>query len=363
MSTQFSSNNPTSYFGILPTNPGQNWFRNRNPLPSDFKNYSLGDRWIHVDPFVPGSASIWALVAKSATAGTWAPLGGGSVAVEDITPDAGGDIFPNFGNVIVTGDSAKGVSTLNSGASTLQITISDATTAQKGVISLATNAEAITGTNTTKAMTSDDVSAKLGPMTANSLLIGQGLGSAFTSVGPGTAGQALISSGAAVDPQFTSNLVVGATGIVTTVNQSGMSAYKSADSTNQTGDLTAVKLVYDSEDYDIRGEYDNLTGVFTATDAGLYQINLVVLLKNLTAAHNVGNIQIYKGLTLWWQYQFNPGASMDSASQYSAVGCAILQLAAGDTVTTYVQIGGSTKTITIGGATNVHTQMQISKIA
>lgn len=362
MSSQFPSNNPTGYVGILPTSPGQNWFRKRDPLPTDFKNYSIGDRWINTTLL-----SIWAMVGRSATAGFWAPLGGGGVAIGSLLLDDSNLVTAIGGTVSLTGDSAKGVSTFMPGLATAEITIADSSTIQKGVVILATNAEAIAGVDTTKAMTSDDVSAKLGPMTANSLLVGQGLGSAFTSVGPGVVGQALVSSGPGVDPQFTSNLVVGSTGIVTTPNQSGSSAYKSADSANQTGDLTPVQLVYDVEDYDLRSEYDTATGIFTATAAGLYQINFAVLLKNLTAAHNVGNIQIYKGPALlpvlWWQYQFNPGASMDSASQYSAIGCAIVALAAGEVISTFVTVGGSTKTITIAGTTNVHTQMQISKIA
>lgn len=360
MSTQFSSSNPTSYFGISDTNPGQNHIKNRNPTTLDLHGYHIGDRWIN-----NVGLTVWVLASVAANVATWILVGG--TDVENFRLDDASIITPTGGTITLTGDSAQGVSTFSPAPSTAEITIASSSTIQNGVVSLATNAEAIAGTNTTKAMTSDDVSAKLGPMTANSLLIGQGLGSAFTSVGPGSLGQALVSSGAGFDPQFTSNLVVGSTGIVTTPNQSGSSAYKSADSANQTGDLTPVQLVYDAEDYDIRSEYDTGTGIFTAKAAGLYQINFAVLLKNLTAAHNVGNIQIYKGPALlpvlWWQYQFNPGASMDSASQYSAIGCAIVALAAGNVISTFVTVGGSTKTITIAGTTNVHTQMQISKIA
>ena len=56
MSSQFSSNNPTGYLGISQTNPGQDWFRKRDPLPKDFKNYSIGDRWIN-----QANDSVWFL--------------------------------------------------------------------------------------------------------------------------------------------------------------------------------------------------------------------------------------------------------------------------------------------------------------
>lgn len=81
-----------------------------------------------------------------------------------ITGDTGGALSPTANNWNIVGTAAQGLSSSGSG-STLTFTNADWTTIQKGVGVLATNAETIAGTSTTKAITPDDLKAKLGTQT------------------------------------------------------------------------------------------------------------------------------------------------------------------------------------------------------
>lgn len=92
--------------------------------------------------------------------------------------------------IFLDGDSAQGVSVSgNAGTYTETITVADATTGQKGVVLLASNAEAIAGTNTTKAVTPDDLKAKLGLQTSHGLAYGAGTTSAIAWLGEAADGE------------------------------------------------------------------------------------------------------------------------------------------------------------------------------
>ena len=75
--------------------------------------------------------------------------------------------------VLVLGDNTQGVDTSGNAATyTETITMLDATESQKGVVLLASNAETIAGTVTTKATTPDDIKAKLGAQTLHGIPYG-----------------------------------------------------------------------------------------------------------------------------------------------------------------------------------------------
>lgn len=383
MSSQLPAYNATAYLGINDTAPGQNWFRRRDPLTTDFKLYVIGDRWINL-----ANQTMWGLVGKNASSGTWVPLGGNTIAVSSFVLDDLNIVYPTAGNVAVSGDSAAGVSTSMPVSSEIQITVSDATETQKGVTQLATNAEAIAGTDTAKAITSDDMQAKLGTIPANSLIIGQGAANALGSVSVGSAGQILQSGGAGVDPgwstaTYPSNTTSGqvllssaantvsssahiaatSAGIVSTPSQSSLSYYVSADQANVTGDLTEFLVPFDTQDYDNQSEFNTGTSLFTATVAGVYHVDAIVLLYNIAVGHNVGNVKVYQNANIWYQCQYNPGVSMDAANQFSASVSTCMKLAAGDTVKITVQVGGAAKAVGVRAAAGAHTQLQISKVA
>jgi hypothetical protein len=90
----------------------------------------------------------------------------------------------------VVGDTVQGVSVDGDPVTyTETITVADATTAQKGVILLADNAETIAGTVTDKAVTPDDLKAKLGVQTQNGIPYGDTTTAAIQWLGEAADGQ------------------------------------------------------------------------------------------------------------------------------------------------------------------------------
>lgn len=103
---------------------------------------------------------------------------GGNVPVNGILFLQGNDSVsvgadPSTHVIKVLGNNTQGVNvTGNAGTHIETITMFDATTTQKGVVLLATNAETITGANTTKVTTPDDIKAKLGVQTLHGIPYG-----------------------------------------------------------------------------------------------------------------------------------------------------------------------------------------------
>ncbi len=340
MSTQFTSNNPTAYFGISATMPGQTWYRFRDPNSSDYKGYTIGDRWINKT-----AGTMWGLTANAAQVSTWVPLGGLTTAVQSLTPDVGAVVTPVGGTIAITGDSAQGVSTLNSGAASLQVTVQSATTALKGVVNLASNAEAIAGTDTAKAVTSDDLAVKLGPQTAHGVLIGEGTSVAVASTVAGAAGQYLISNGAAADPGWFS--------------VPSFSAYKSAPTLNVTGNSTNYPYICDTTEFN-SGAYNTTTGQFTAPVDGKYLFSVSVYMTNCTIAVQITLNVVTTANTYNMADQFRVASNQNFATNATM----IAHMAAGDTAyptVTVVGEAGDTDTI-FGAANNFATSFQGSYI-
>lgn len=125
---------------------------------------------------------------------------GGSTTILTITGDSGGPLPPTLGNFNILGTSAQGISTAGAG-STLTLTVADATTIQKGVSELATSAETITGTDTTRTVTPAGLNAKLGIQTNHGVMLGAGTTSALGVTAVGSTNQVLLGNTGA-DPTW-----------------------------------------------------------------------------------------------------------------------------------------------------------------
>lgn len=136
--------------------------------------------------------------------------------IETLTGNSGGPVPPDAAfNIDILGNNGVGIDIVgNAGLSTLTVMGIPSSTTQIGVVELATNAEAIAGTNTTKALTSDDLKAKLGTQTTHGVAIGAGTSSALSWTGAGNANQVLTSNGVGLDPTFQS---VSAAGAITSI--------------------------------------------------------------------------------------------------------------------------------------------------
>jgi hypothetical protein len=127
--------------------------------------------------------------------------------VTQFSADAG-IATPSGNNVNLLGTAAQGLSTSASGA-TVTFTNANWSTTQKGVGTLATNAEAIAGSVNDEAITPASLAAKLGTQTANGVALFEGSTSAMSVVAPGaTSGIPLINQVAA-DPIYGTAVVAG----------------------------------------------------------------------------------------------------------------------------------------------------------
>lgn len=130
-------------------------------------------------------------------------------AVTQIDADSGSAV-PAAGVINLYGTSAQGISSSAAG-NTVTLTIDDATETQKGVVELATNAEAISGVDATNlAIIPSSLTAKLGAQTQYGLAIGNTTSGAVNWTVPGTDGQIPIAATGG-DPVFASLTSSGGT--------------------------------------------------------------------------------------------------------------------------------------------------------
>lgn len=144
----------------------------------------------------------------------------GGAVLETITGNTGGAVGPDAShNINLTGNNSSGINIVGNPAThSLSVVAYQATTSQQGTVLLATNAQAIAGTDTANALTSDDLKAKLGTQTAHSLALFQGTSAALTPLGVATNGQIPIGSTGA-DPVLANLTSTG--GTITITNGAG----------------------------------------------------------------------------------------------------------------------------------------------
>ena len=122
--------------------------------------------------------------------------GSGAPPVETVTGNSGGPVGPDGSfNLTLVGNNTSGINIVGTpGTNTLTVVGIQATTTQRGTSELATSAEAIAGTDTANALTSSNLTAKLGVQTLHGLPIGAGTAAALTWTAAPTNGQLLIGS-------------------------------------------------------------------------------------------------------------------------------------------------------------------------
>lgn len=142
---------PTQYLGVLPQNPPNIIRANRAPTVNDTA-FNFGDIW------VDGTAGS---SYQNYGGGLWISLGSGTTgAVNTLTGTTGGAISPLAGNINILGSAAQGTS-VSGALNSLVVTVADWTTSQKGVGILSSDAQAVTGTGTTQAVTPHALTARL----------------------------------------------------------------------------------------------------------------------------------------------------------------------------------------------------------
>ena len=125
-------------------------------------------------------------------------------------------------------------------------------------------------------------------------------------------------------------------------------AYPSANITNVTGDGTAYTVIWNTTSFDLDSNFNTTTGTFTAPIAGKYQFNLVINVSGMSAGTTsfVAAIVASGGITYRLPTNvFTAGIN----SQDTCTGSVLINLAASETVTTTVTVGGGTKTANVVG--------------
>lgn len=156
----------------------------------------------------------------------------------------------------------------------------------------------------------------------------------------------------------TSNLLQDTTitvtddGEMTNSSQPAFLAINSVTDSNVTGDGTPFTIICDSEIYDQNGDYDNITGTFTAPVTGKYTLIAMATYEGLTASHTLGFINLITSNRTYLGFAANCANMRSVLNSLAWDVNAIADMDGGDTCTFTTEIFGGALVVDVqGGAT------------
>jgi len=146
-------------------------------------------------------------------------------------------------------------------------------------------------------------------------------------------------------------------GVITTPNQSGVSVYRAGAFSVATGTITLYE--FNTEDYDLQNEFDNVTNFrFTADTAGKYIVSLHSLTGAFVDSGNLTTLYLYKNGGSFTSQALRSSAANDYITVNFAVG---MVLASSDYIDMRVWHNQGTTEDWLGGVGN--SRFTINKIA
>ncbi len=142
-------------------------------------------------------------------------------------------------------------------------------------------------------------------------------------------------------------------GYVTTPNQPGFSAYKSANTTGYGS--SAATIVFNGELWDSNADYNHINGIFTAPTAGRYLFTASLRLNTITATtdyiwciFNTTNEKYYRNLK-----RYDDMGSASTIDYWMWEGSIIAEMASGDTCR--IQVDGQNSSFDVYGSSTTTT--------
>jgi len=212
---------------------------------------------------------------------------------------------------------------------------------QRAVPVFASAAEITTGTETAKAIASDQLKLSSPTVvTVKCTNLTDGYIPKHTSDAVGLA-----------DTTITTT----ANGEVTNAYQPAFLAYKSGATVDVTGDGTAYTVVCNTEIFDQGNHHNNSTGIFTAPVTGRYCFAAMTYVYGMGAAHNDQTIRVVTSNRTYSNEQSFASSANPFVSRSFQISLPYVDMDAGDTAYFQVMISGGTKIVDIYGEAGVYT--------
>ena len=146
-------------------------------------------------------------------------------------------------------------------------------------------------------------------------------------------------------------MVAFTTGEIIKPLQPAFDAFVTATLNNVTGDGTTFTLTTYTENVDQNGDFNAVSGVFTAPVTGIYVFHVTIRIQGFTAAHNVVGFNINAGATAGSRLPFRiDPQGIDISGGFNCFnGSTLVLMTAGDAASVNVTVDGGPLVIDIVG--------------